>query len=99
MKAIIPKQPFAKFNICGVEVEVFKIQTKEQSWFCAYAILKNSNVLSDEFLDYPTFREGDKVGVDTAHSFNMEQTMEEKLASALHQIQGVIESWRKAIKE
>jgi hypothetical protein len=99
LKPIIPKQLFSKFNICGQEVEVLKMQAAKMSWFCAYATLKNSSVLSDEFLGYPTFREGDKVGIDTAHSFNIDQTLEEKLASALHQIEYVIEKWKKAIKE
>jgi len=67
-----------------------------KSHFCAYAELENSHILSDTFLGYPTYRHADWVGVDTAHAFNEGQTGAQKLASALHQIEGIIESWRKA---
>jgi hypothetical protein len=97
---VINTKPFGIFNINGIKVEVIKMESTTkglESWFCAYAVLKNSNVLSDSFLGHPTFREGDKVGVDTAHVFNEGQKMEEKLASALHQIEGIIEAWKSAI--
>lgn len=67
--------------------------------FNAYAELKGSEALSDSFLSHPTFRSGDWVGVDTAHSFNEKHTDVEKLSSALSQIQYIIEEWMSATKD
>ena len=102
------KETFLRTNIGGQSVEVFKLvspswkseKTKkkhlERTWFCAYATLKGSENLSESFLGHPTYKEGDKVGVDTAHAFNEEQTLDEKLRSALTQIHWVINRWKEA---
>lgn len=92
----VESKKWSYFNINGIRVEVRFVEKYKH--FCAYAVLKDSHVLSDRFLGHPTFRKDDVVGVDTAHAFNMEENMAEKLASALHQIEGIIESWREAIK-
>lgn len=72
---------------------------ENHSHFCAYVELKGSQNLSDSFLGYPTYRKEDWVGVDTAHAFNEGETMAEKLASALHQIEGSIEAWKTATQD
>ena len=93
---------FSIFNIDGVRVEVRKCKMQDLKggmvWFNAYAELEGSKSLNDDFLDNPTFRSGDVVGVDTMHSYNEGQSNEEKLSSALHQIEYIIKSWKKAIK-
>jgi len=72
---------------------------KKRCYFNAYVELKGSQNLSDTFLGHPTFRDGDWVGVDTAHAFNENETMSQKLASALHQIESTIEVWKTATQE
>lgn len=93
------KETFSFFNIFGIKVEVKRLTLNERFWFCAYADLKNSRYLSDTFLGYPTYRKEDIVGVDTAHAFNERQNEAEKLASALHQIESIIKSWKSATEE
>lgn len=90
---------FSSFNIAGERVEVRKVHLEEDTWFCAYANLKNSNILSDDFLDYPTLRKGDIVGVDANHSYNKEQSEAERLADALHQIEAIILKWKEVTKD
>jgi hypothetical protein len=89
---------FSYFNIAGERVEVRKTHLNNNVWFCAYANLKNSNLLSDDFLGNPTLREEDIVEVDTAHSYNQAQNEAEKLADALNQIEIIILKWKKVIK-
>ena len=95
------KNKFMTINIHGYTVEVFKMEIgkiagKEKSWFCAYAELKGSKALSDSYLGNPTYRKEDVVGVDTAHSYNDNHTMEQKLADALRQIQIIIKTFKLA---
>lgn len=89
------KQTFMTLNILGQEVEVVRIKLERRTWFCAYATLEGAKVLSESFLNV-TYKEGDKVGVDTAHAFNDKHTQEQKLASALNQIQNTIKAWSNA---
>ena len=92
-------KPFGTVNICGFEVEIRKVSIVAfSSHFCAYAKLKGSKALSESDLGYPTFKQGDWVGIDTAHHFNMTQTEAEKLYDALIQIEGVIRAYQKAMK-
>jgi hypothetical protein len=92
---------FQSVNICGQEVEVRRVTCKglKDAYFNAYVLLPHSSVLSDSFLGYPTYRKDDWVGVDTAHSFNDDQSEAEKFGSALGQIESVITAWKSAIKE
>lgn len=85
------------FNIMGYRVEVRRMEGNERVWFTAYVRLRNSKFLSDNFLSHPTLREGDVCGIDTAHSFNEDQSEAEKLSSALHQIETVIERYKEAM--
>ena len=86
-------------NICGQKVTIKKISRVGKTYFCAYVDLEKSEVLSDSFLGYPTYREGIVVGVDTAQNYNEYQTLDEKLMSAMHQIERIIKSWKSAVKE
>ena len=88
-------KPYFVLDIAGYRVEVRKVNT----WFCAYARLPDHEVLSDTYLGYPTFREGDWVGVDTNHSYHQGYTDLQKFESALEQIKGIIEQYRKATEE
>lgn len=58
-------------------------------WWCAYVTL--NGVLADEY-PHETFREGNKVGIDTNHAYNMNMTMDEKFEDAKRQIHAVIEA-------
>ena len=99
-KLKLTSKPYATFNIMGVCVKVRIVKDgvgKGQDHFCAYAELKNSNVLSERFLGNPTYRKNDWVGVDTAHAFNMNHTLDEKLCSAIHQIETIIQVWKESV--
>jgi len=87
-----------EINIHGVNVEVVKNETENDFWFCAYAELKNSRFLDNKFLGI-TYRDGDKVGVDTMHARNEDQTETEKFMDVLIQIEDVIEKWKEAIRQ
>lgn len=105
--------PFGVFNVMGQKVEVRRclrpalsykkdgktIKTPEVIWFNAYVELEGSKTLSKSFLGYPTFRKDDWVGIDTNHAFNEGDKPEERLANALHQIEGVISNWRQATED
>ena len=65
------------------------IFNKTGGWWCAYVTL--NGVLADEY-PHETFREGNKVGVDTAHTYNMNMTANEKFEDAKNQIHAVIEA-------
>jgi hypothetical protein len=84
-------------NILNQSVTIKRIETGKRIWFCAYVELKDSNVLNESFLGYPTYRKEDVVGVDTGHAFNENHTEAEKLSSALSQIESIIKVWNKAI--
>ena len=84
-------------NIKNIDVEIVKRESTIGIYFCAYATLYNSRFLHDNFLGHPTFREDDKVGIDTAHGFNMKQTELEKYQDAISQISFIIDKWDYAI--
>jgi hypothetical protein len=90
--------PFLTINICDVEVEVRRVTMGDIVYFNAYAGLKDSSTMNEDFLGCPTWRNGDWVGVDTIHSHNMEQCESERLADALIQIQSIIEKWKEVVK-
>lgn len=96
----LQSEKFGLLNIAGQRVEVRKISMKGSigTFFNAYAKLKDSSKLSEEFLGYPTFQEGDVVGVDSAHAFNTGQDEAQKLLSVLAQIECCIDAWKSAIK-
>ena len=91
---------FLETNIHGEKVTIKKLyfEDKSESWFCAYATLLGSKVMSDEFLGYPTLREEDYVGVDTTHSHNEKMTEAQKLADAITQIEEVIRKWKEVVR-
>ena len=95
----VQSEKFGSIKLGDIEIHIRKHKSFKTTVFCAYTELKNSNILKENFLGYPTFRDGDIVGVDTAHSFNMKQTEAEKLLSAIHQIIFIIEKWKEAIGE
>lgn len=65
------------------------IFNKAGGWWCAYVTLDD---ISDEEYPNETFREGNKVGIDTNHAYNMNMTMDEKFEDAKNQIHAVIEA-------
>jgi len=87
-------QSFGKINIEGFEVEVVLLQDSKRKWFCSYVELPNSKILREDYLDYPTFREEDKIGFDTAHSYNEKQILYEKLWDALAQVERAIKKYK-----
>lgn len=95
----LKSERFSWFNIRGHRVEVRQHKIGKDVIFNAYVKLKDSNVLSDTFLGHPTYREGDVLGVDTAHARNEGQSEVRRLADALHQIESIIESWKNATEE
>ncbi len=91
------KKDITTINIMGFDVEIVLIEVGAHKHYCAYATLKNSQYLNNSFLQCATFREGDKVGVDTAHSWNSKQSLDEKLLDAIYQITEVIKPYIAAI--
>jgi len=106
--------PLVKLNILGVEVEFRefdRVESKEDAkkkfhklpvtvhHVNAYVELKNSSVMSDNALAYPTFREKDWIGVDTGHSWNEGYTELQSFLSAYGQIELAIKSWKKIVRE
>lgn len=91
----------ATINIQGHEVLIVKrtVGIDIDPFFCAYVELKGQSIFSDRFLGHPTYRKGDVVGIDTAHSFNETQTELQKFKSAISQITRVIEAYNTATKE
>ena len=67
-------------------------------YYTAYVYLDGSRKYEEEFLNYPTYRNGDVVGIDTNHSFNMEMSIQEKYKDAIRQIKNMIKAYQK-IKE
>ncbi len=104
----LKSEPYLNLNINGFEVEVRKAdytRTKGKSmklvktiYFNAYVELKGSNILSESFLNYPTYREGDVLGVDTNHAHNDGQGEADRLADALQQIGSIILRYKEVVK-
>lgn len=65
----------------------------------AYVKLPKSKKLSEEELGYPSWKDGDVVGVDTAHSFNETHNYQQRLLSAEHQIEYVITRYKEMIRK
>lgn len=81
----------------GIEFKMSKgkkILVKE--FYNAYVELKGSSIAGDSFLN-ATFRDGDIIGFDTGHAWNEAQTIDEKLMTAINQVQFAIELWKKVI--
>ena len=64
---------------------------KTVNW-TAYVELKNSQYLSDEFLGYPTYRDGDIVGVDTDRESRY-GSPDMTLLTAMQHMTNIIRSW------
>lgn len=86
-------------DIRGKNVQIVRNESDKNVWFCAYVTLKNSSILNDSALSHPTMREGDIVGVDTAHAYNMQETESEKLLDAINQIDWIIKQAGEILKE
>jgi len=84
---------YGKLNINGFEVTLKFVNAGKINWFCSYVTLPNSEYLDESLLNYPTYREADTIGFDTAHAYNIEQPIERKLLDALHQAEGAIKRY------
>ena len=84
-------------NVAGREVNIREMDIVIEVFYNAYVEISGSHVLSDEALNYPTYRNGDILGVDTGHLFNKSQTQVDKLIDAIKQITEVIQSADKAL--
>ncbi len=60
----------------------------------AYVYLDGLENMECDFLGNETYREGNVVGVDTAHYYNEGQTLEEKLEDARQQIKDIIREYK-----
>ena len=80
-----------RLNILGCEVSIYRWPCGDgKIMFNAYAVIPDSQFLDSLALGNPTFRDGDEVGVDTAHKFNDTQPEGEKLMCALNEIEKII---------
>jgi len=90
---------WAVYNIHSHEVTISKMKSGNSEWFCSYVTISGSKYLKDEYLNYPTFRDGDEFGYDTAHTYNDKQSLVEKLNDAVEQVQDGIERALEVLKE
>ena len=65
-------------------------------WWCAYVTL--DNITKEEYPN-ETYREGNKVGVDSNHTYNNGQSMDERFEDAKRQIHEIIEAHEKRMEE
>jgi hypothetical protein len=86
-------------NVAGKEVNIREMDLHTEIFYNAYVELKGSHMLSDEALNYPTYRNEDIVGVDTGHTYNEDQTPAEKLIDAIKQITEVIQAADKVLSK
>jgi len=80
----------------GVEVKGMKIT---DNWICAYTNLENAEDYTDEELGYPTYRNGETIGVDTAHFWNIGTSIKQKEKDARDQIKISIDCYLNTLKE
>lgn len=66
-----------------------------EGWWCAYVTLPD---ITKEEYPYETYREGNKIGLDTAHAWNAGMSLEERRAIAEEQIIEVIEEHERRIE-
>lgn len=90
---------FRTIEIGGFIIGLARQDWKNHSHFCAYVNLKNAKFLNDEILNHPTFREGDTIGYDSAHSYNESMTIDEKLIDVLGQVAEGIKAYNKIINK
>ena len=64
----------------------------------SYVYIKGVGKFNDEVLGYPTFKRDNIIGVDTAHSWNEKQTVEERAEDSLRQIKECIKCYLKNLK-
>jgi len=84
------QQKFGEIVVSGQTVEIFKMISDKEDLFCSCVTLKNSAVLKESVLGYPTFRDGDKIGF----SYNEGQTEAQRLIDAIHQAVNAINKWK-----
>ena len=97
LNAHLASKSLGIINVAGKEVNIREVDMQIEIFYDAYVELKGSHLLSDEALDYPTYRDDDIVGVDTGHAYNEDQTPAEKVIDAIKQITEVIESAETAL--
>jgi hypothetical protein len=89
-----------KIEIEGKEYLIFLVNIDRLSpqfpaYINAYTYIEGIEKIDDEFLDYPTYKDTNIIGVDTAHSFNESMTLDEKREDAIRQITDCIKSYLK----
>ena len=84
-----------RVDVYDCRIEIYKTSTH----ITAYSEIKGSKILNLEKLNGScTYQEGDVFGVDTAHHYQSDYSMEEKTISAINQIISVIESIQRILK-
>lgn len=86
-----------KINVNGKDyyITILKLGSKEFNfWYTAYVYLDKANVKN---LENETYQYENIYGIDTAHSWNNNQSMKEKLEDAIRQITGLIKSYQERI--
>jgi hypothetical protein len=92
-------KPWAKVNVNGFEVEIFMMERKTESYFCSYVTLPGSQIMNDSYLGYPTYREKDEIGFDTAHTRNIKMSPSEKLMDAINQAENAIKKYKEVTND
>lgn len=67
-----------------------------EGWWCAYVTLPD---ITNEEYPYETYREGNKVGLDTAHAWNAGMSLDHRHAVAEWQIIEIIEEHEKRMEQ
>ena len=79
-------------KINGFDVTFLLLEVGNSKWITAYA--RFDNPIEDVEYASETYRDGEVIGVDTAHFYNLKMTLEEKQIDAEEQMKCLIEDYR-----
>ena len=65
----------------------------------SYVYIKGIEKFEDKVLGYPTHKETNIMGVDTAHAYNFTQTIEQRAEDSLRQIKDCIKCYLKELEK
>ena len=99
LNRLLASKSLGIINVAGREVNIRESHQHGSPHYTAYVEIKNSHVLADSVIGYPSIRENDILGVDTLHIYNEKQTPAERLIDAIKQITKVIQCADKVLSK